>query len=269
MMLDSIFAKSVWERRKSISWWMLGMVALAGLTIAFYPSIRDDTESFEELFESFPPELLSVFGIEDAASLVTATGLVNSRIYAGIGPVIVAALGISIGTAAIAGEEERGTLDLLLAQPVTRTQIIIEKAVAGAVLLGAVAIVLFLTLSILNPVVDLDFSFWGILSANLSLWLFGLVFCALAFAVGAATGNRGLTLGASAGALGALFFVNGLAPLVDEIAWLQKLTPFYWLQQPNPLANGLDVGATLIFIAATVTLMGVAVWGFNRRDVGV
>ena len=97
-MLNSIFAKTLWDRRVSIGWWTVGMVALAGLTVAFYPSIRNDTESFESLFDSFPPELLSVFGIEDAASLVTATGLVNSRLYSGIGPIILAVLGISIGT---------------------------------------------------------------------------------------------------------------------------------------------------------------------------
>ncbi len=268
-MLNSIFAKTVWERRRSTGWWMLGMAALAGLTVAFYPSIRNDTESFEDLFQSFPPELLSVFGIEDPASLVTATGLVNSRLYSGIGPVIVAVLGIGMGTAAIAGEEERGTLDLLLAQPVTRTQIVVEKLAAAAVVILAVVLTLFLTLSLLNPIVDLGFSFSGILSANVALGLFAMLFCAVALAVGAVTGNRGLTVGVSAALVGVLFFVNGLAPLVDEIAWLQKLTPFYWLQDPNPLANGLDFWATVIFVAGIGLVTAVAVWGFNRRDIAV
>ncbi|MGH1491602.1 MAG: ABC transporter permease subunit [Acidimicrobiales bacterium] len=268
-MLNSIFAKTIWDRRISIGWWTLGMVALAGLTVAFYPSIRNDAESFESLFDSFPPELLSIFGIEDAASLVTATGLVNSRLYSGIGPVILAVLGIGIGTAAIAGEEEDGTLDLLLSQPVTRTQLVVEKSAAAAVLIGIVMIALFLTLSILNPLVDLDFTFWGILSANVALGLFAVSFFSLAMAVGGLTGNRGLTVGVSAGTVATLFFVNGLAPLVDEIAWLQKLTPFYWLQEPNPLANGLDFVATIIFLLAIGLLLAVTIWGFNRRDVSV
>lgn len=268
-MLDSIFAKTIWERRRSISWWVLGMVALATLTVAFYPSIRDDAESFENLFESFPEELLSVFGVEDAASLVTATGLVNSRLYSGIGPIILAVLGISIGTAAIVGEEDRGTLDLLLAQPVTRTQIIVEKAVAAAVLIGVVVVALFLTLSVLNPVVDLGFAFTGLLAANLALGMFAMLFCLLAMAVGAVTGNRQLTVGVSAAVVGVTFFVNGLAPLVDQTTWLQKLTPFYWLQNPNPLANGFDAASILIFLGAGAVLCGLAIWGFDRRDIAV
>lgn len=267
-MLDSIFAKTIWERRRSTLWWVLGLVALAGLTVAFFPSIRDDAESFESLFDSFPPELLSIFGIDDPASLVTATGLVNSRLYAGIGPVILAVLGITIGTAAIAGEEEQGTLNLLLAQPVSRAQIVVEKAVAAAVLIGMVAVALFLTLSALNPLVGLDFRFSGILAANLTLWLFAMVFCLFTLAVGAVTGNRSLTVGVAAGTTAALFFVNGLAPLVDQIAWMQKLTPFYWLSNPNPLANGFDVAAIAIFVILSLLLLGVAIWGFDRRDIG-
>lgn len=267
-MLDSIFAKTIWERRRSIAWWMLGMVALAGLTVAFYPSIRDDAESFETLFESFPPELLSVFGIEDAASLVTATGLVNSRLYSGIGPVILAVLGISIGAAAIVGEEERGTLNLLLAQPVTRAQIVVEKSVAAAVLIGAVAAALFLTLSVLNPLVDLDFRFSGILAANVTLWLFAMGFCLFTLALGAITGRRSLTIGIAAGTTATMFFINGLAPLVDEITWMQKLTPFYWLQDPNPLANGFDLAALAIFVVTIAVMLGAAIWGFDRRDIG-
>ncbi len=268
MMLDSIFAKTIWERRRSISWWILGLVALAGITVAFYPSIRDDAESFETLFESFPPELLSIFGIDDPASLVTATGLVNSRLYSGIGPVILAVLGITLGTAAIVGEEERGTLNLLLAQPVTRAQIVVEKTVAAAVLIGSVAAALFLTLSALNPIVDLDFRFSGILAANVTLWLFAMCFCLFAMALGAATGRRSLTVGVAAGVTATMFFVNGLAPLVDEISWMQKLTPFYWLQDPNPLANGFDVWAVVIFVLTIAALLGVSVWSFDRRDVG-
>lgn len=266
-MLTSIFAKTIWERRRSTIWWVVGLVALAGVTVAFYPSIRDNTESFEDLFEAFPPELLSVFGIEDAASLLTATGLVNSRLYAGIGPLIVAALGISLGTAAVAGEEDRGTLGLLLAQPVTRTQIIVEKFAAAAVLIALVMVALFLTLLVLDPVVDLGFSLAGLFGANATLGLFALLFCALALAVGSITGNRGVTIGVSAGATAALFVINGLAPLVDEVAWVAELTPFHWLQDPNPLANGLDVLAVLLLAAVTAALVGTAVWGLNRRDI--
>jgi ABC-2 type transport system permease protein len=266
--MTSIFAKTLWDRRRSTVWWMLGLAALAAVTAAFYPSIRDDAQSFEDLFDAFPEPLLALFGVEDVDALLTATGLMNSRLYAGVGPIVIAVLGISLGTSAIAGEEEAGTLDLLLAQPVTRTQVVVEKLTAAAVVIIAVMSALFLTLSALNPLVGLDLSFVGILAANTTLGLFGLVFVSLTLAIGGLTGNRSLTTGIGAGVAGVLFFVNGLAPLIDEVAWLQRLTPYYWLQDPNPLANGFDLLAVLVLVAIAAALVAVAVWGFNRRDIG-
>ncbi len=266
-MLGSVFTKTIWERRRSTAWWIVGMVSLAAVTIAFIPSVRDDTESFESLIESFPPGLLSVFGIEDPASLVTATGLVNSRLYAGIGPVILAVLGISLGASAVAGEEDRGTMNLLLAQPITRTRLILEKMGAAVVLISLVGVALFATLAAANPLVELEFRYWGMASANIALALFSLVFYTLALAIGAITGNRGLTVGVAAGFTAATFFINGLAPLVDAVSWTRLLTPFHWLQDPNPLANGLAVGSTVVFLATAAGLTGLAIWGFNRRDI--
>ncbi len=267
-MFSSMFAKTIWERRLSTAWWTLGMVLLAGLTIAFYPSIREDTESAEAFLDAIPSEILQFFGIKDAASLVTATGLLNSRLYAGIGPVILAVLGISLGTAAVAGEEDRGTLDLLLAQPVSRTQLVIEKFAAAALLIGIVAVALFVTLAGFNPLVDLDLSISGMFAANATLWLFALAFCALALSIGAITGNRGLTVGVSAAVTAGLFFINGLAPLVDQTAWMARLTPFDWLSTPNPLANGLDIASVLSFTVVISVLIASAIWGLNRRDIG-
>ncbi|MDH3499547.1 MAG: ABC transporter permease [Acidimicrobiia bacterium] len=268
-MIRTVFTKSLWDRRRSIVWWNVGMAALAAITVAFVPSIRNDAAQFEALFESLPEGLLSVFGVSDTASLVTATGFINSRLYTGIGPVIVAVLGISLGTAAVAGEEDRGTMDLLLAQPVTRTRLVLEKSGAAVVLISLVALMLFITLIIANPVVDLGLGIEHMLAANVGLALFALVFFGFSLAVGAWTGYRAMTVGVSAGLAAAAFFINGLAPLVDGLSWAQRLSPYHWLQEPNPLANGFAWGWFSLMLVVTATLVGIAILGFNRRDIAV
>ena len=85
-----------------------------------------------------------------------------------------------------------------------------------------------------NPLLDLDFGIWGIVGANVALGLFALLFFALALAVGALTGNRGLTVGLSAAVTAGLFFVNGFAPLIDEITWMQKITPYFLAPGSQP-----------------------------------
>jgi ABC-2 type transport system permease protein len=120
-----------------------------------------------------------------------------------------------------------------------------------------------------NPIVDLGFSLPHMVASNLGLALLALVFGSLAIAVGGLTGKRGVTIGVAAGVTVATFFINGLAELVDWLQGPQKLTPFYWLQQWDPLNDGFSLSAITLMVIVIGFLLGVAVWGFNRRDVAV
>ena len=267
-MLNSIYRKAIWDRRRSIIWWILGVLALAAVTVAFYPSIAADQDSFEQLLDAYPEELLSFFGIDDAQELASPEGFVNSQLYANVVPILLFVFTISLGTGALAGEEDRRTMDLLLAQPVTRERVVLDNFLAMATLSGSLAAAVTVVLLIANVPAKLHMSIVGIFAANIGVWLLGLVFGTLALVLGGITGRRGLTLGVSAAIAVASFFLYGLAPLIDAIEPAQKLSPFWWYLGPKPLTNGFDL--YLVLMAALVTgLLGAALWGFRRRDAGV
>lgn len=265
-MLRSVFGKTLWERRRSIIWWMLGMAALALLTVAFWPSLRDQA-GLGDFLESFPPELLALFGIEDAQELLTPAGFVSSRLYASIGPILLTVFAISIGTSVMAGEEDRGTMDILLAQPVTRRRLVLDGAAAMTVLVSIVAATLLAVLFATNPIFDLEFNGSAIVAANVGITLLALLHGALALAVGGITGNRGLTLGVATAVVVFGWFINALAEIVDELKPVQALSPFHWFLQGTPLARGWDWPANVLMAVVTVGFVAVAVWAFQRRDV--
>ncbi len=264
-----VLKMAFWQIRRSTFWWAFGLAVLGALTIAFVPTITEDTESFQALFENMPDGLLAVFGIEDAAALGTAVGLVNSRLYTGFGPALVSVLGIMLGVGTLVGEEDRGTLNMLASHPVSRTRLVTEKFVACALSLLIVGLVLLATVAAGNYLLDLDFAVENMAAANLGLVLLGLVFTALALALGAITGRRSLTVGLAAALSAAAFFVNGLAPLVDQLGWAQQLSPYFWLQEPNPLANGFAWSWLALSAGVSVGLFVVALIAFNNRDIDV
>jgi ABC-2 type transport system permease protein len=134
---------------------------------------------------------------------------------------LLAILAIGFGAGTIAGEEERGTLELVVSHPVKRTRIVSEKA---------------------------------------------LVFGAIAFLVGAATGHRALAIGlATAGAVAA-YLVNGLAALVEALEVPQKLSPFYHYAVGDPLRQGLALDHTLVLVALALAAALAGVLAFERRD---
>jgi ABC-2 type transport system permease protein len=72
---------------------------------------------------------------------------------------------------------------------------------------------------------------------------------------------------AGASAVGVIgFLINGFAPLVDAIAWLRYVSPFYYYSGHDPIANGVDSAGITVLIAATLILTAIAVIGFRRRD---
>lgn len=265
-MLRSVFGKTLWERRRGIVWWMLGMASLALLTVAFWPSLRDQA-GLADFLESFPPELLALFGIENAQELLTPAGFVSSRLYASIGPILLTIFAISVGTSVIAGEEDRGTMDLLLSQPVARRRLVLEGMAAMVVLVTILAMTLLGVLFATNPAFDLEFNGSGIVAANVGIALLALVYGSLALAVGGITGNRAITLGVSAAFVVFGWFINALAEIVDELRPAQEVSPFHWFLQGTPLARGWDWPANALMAVVAAVFVVIAVWAFERRDV--
>jgi len=89
---------------------------------------------------------------------------------------------------------------------------------------------------------------------------------AIALLVGCATGKRGLAIGITAAAAVAAYLVNSLAPLVDLLDPVQKLSPFYHYAAQNPLRAGLDPLHLLVLLAIAAVGAAGSVLAFRRRD---
>ena len=264
-MFGAIAARTVWEGRRGLLWWALGVAGLAVLTIAFYPFLRN-IPGLEELFRGLPDAILRLIGDTE---MFSAVGYLNANLYGAVVPILFLYYGAFAGAGAIAGEEESGTLDMLLANPVARTRVVVEKALAMVIGLAILGVVLWAATYATSLVTDMGIDAAKVAAVNLSAALFGWFMGALALAVGAATGGRTLAIGL-AGFIGIFAYLwNGLAPLVDELEPFQKLSPFYYYFGANPLRNGLDpVHAAVLGVGGLVFLV-LAVVGFRRRDVGV
>ena len=160
-------------------------------------------------------------------------------------------------------------MDLLLANPVSRTRVVIEKSLAmiiGLTLLGAVV---WIATYLPALVVDMDLDPANLAAANVSAVLFGFFMGAFGLMVGAATGSRGLAIGLGIALGVASYLVNSLAPLVEALEPLQRLSPFYYYYESDPLRNGLDPVHAAVLTVGGLLFVVVAVIGFRRRDVGV
>ena len=265
-MLRNVLLKSLRDQRKSLMFWGIGAAALSLVTVLFYPTISE-AEELSDLFED-REAIARVFG-GGFTDLTTPEGFLNSQLYSLMVPILLLIFAIGQGSGAIAGEEERGTLDVLLSEPTTRLQVLAQKFVAMTAAIFGLAVVLWLSVVIGALIVDMDLSLWRVLQVSLSGMLLGVVFGAFALTLGCAIGKRGLSIGIAGAVAVATYFIYALTPLVDSLAHGSKLSPFHYYITADPLVNGLDPLHVGVLIVLTVALVAVAVVGFERRDLAV
>lgn len=264
-MLRSVFGKSLWDQRRGIGIWTVAIAAVGVLYAAFWPLM--DNPDMAAVLDAYPPELLEALGFTDITS---PAGYLGATSYGLLGPILVLIFASVLGARAVAGDEESGRMDVLLAHPVERWQVVLQRAAAMLLAIALPVLVLFVALVIASGPADFEeIGAENLAAASVHLGLLGLFFGALALAVGAATGSRGLAWGAVA-LVGILTYIaNTLGPSIDAISWSQSLSPFYYYSGGRPLVNGFQPDDAAVLAAAALVLVAVAVLGFQRRDVAV
>ncbi len=248
-------------------WWVLGSFGYLVAITATYTYLVDQQEAYESLLETYPEALLAMFGVESGAALFTPDGYLTSQAFGWLVPLLALALAIGVGASAIAGEEEDQTMDLLMALPLTRTRVVLQKAGAMVVLLIVLGTAIFAGTALGAALIGMDLSMGNLIAASLSGVLLGLVFGTIALAVGSATGRRGLALGVASGAALITFLIQTLAPFVDWLEPAHPFTPFYYYAENQPLANGLHWGHAGVLAGLIVLFVALAVITFRRRDI--
>ncbi|HKT01554.1 MAG TPA: ABC transporter permease subunit [Rugosimonospora sp.] len=265
MLLSDPFTKALRDGRRALFGWALGIGLVAVMYSSFYPSISKP--AFAQALKNYPESIKRAFNIED---LTSPAGYLGSYVFGLLVPVLLAIFTVIAGSRAVAGDEEAGVLDLVLAHPVSRTRLLLSRMGALAVqvvLICAVAYLLLLAIS--GPAKLSSVGAGHLAAASLQLALFGICFAALSLAVGAATGRRAAAVTVSVVVLVAGYFGNNLAPQVAGLSWAQKLSPFYWYSAGKPLVNGVQLGWSALLVAVAAVLIAAATARFANRDLAV
>jgi ABC-2 type transport system permease protein len=258
-MLGSVFSKTI---RDWLTWTVVAVVAM-WLISAMYIGIMGSTgDAYVTMMEDFPEALSSIYGMNNG----TAEGLAVSGIYFLIGPLVLLTYAIGLGSSAAVGEEEARSLPLLLSGPLRRRSILLAKT---AVVIIGVLVITALTwvgVTAIAGLVGMDLSEQNVLGASIQLLGMVFLFGALALGLSAWRGSSALGIGVAAGLAVLSYFLTTLLPVVEELADLAKLTPWYLFSGADPLVNGVD--PVLLGIAAliAVTLFGIGVYSLDRRD---
>jgi ABC-2 type transport system permease protein len=261
-----IARRALADRRRALMWWVIGSVLYALLIVGSYPSISGQDE-LNDLMDDYPPELIALFsGGETTFDLTSAAGYLNSQLFALVLPLLVVILAVGFGSTAIAGEEEQGTLELVMSYPVGRSRVVLEKAMVLVVLVVVLVATTYLATFGVGRAVDIDLGVANITLSWVGQVLLGVGFGFLALAVGAYRGSRAFAIAVAAGVAGASYLVGSLGPVVSWLEPAKWISPFYYATGDNPLANGVPAWHLLVLVGFCGAALAAAVVGFVRRD---
>jgi ABC-2 type transport system permease protein len=267
-LLRSVSGEAIWEKRRSVWMWAIGLATLMLLTFAAWPTFSRDSAAISEMIGAMPKELFAMFGMTDPDSLATSAGFISSRTYQSVGPIVMIVFAIGAVSSLVAREESNGIFDMVLSTPVSRVSLLVGKATAIAALTLVIGLVLTLVGFVGNAIWDTGLVAVNILSANIGLSLLALCFGGITLAVWSLLGS-GPAVGVTAGIAATAWFLNGFGAIVDGLAPLRTLSPFYWyLGDTAPLAKGFDPLYLLLLLVA-VAGTSFATWRFRSRNLAV
>ena len=261
-MTAEIARYDLYNRRRSTTWYAVGMALYMLVIVVLYPSFKHSTE-LNKLTQGNSP-LAALFGA--TGTLTSPAGWMNVNAYANFLPLIMLLLTIGYGASAIAGQNEDGTLGLLIVLPLARKRIVAQKV--GTMIIQA----LILGITVAGCVyagrafqVTLDPG--HVATATLAVLLLGIDLGLIAMALGAATGSRGTAIGIASALAAVCYLISSLAPVVHWIKPLRFASLFYWAVGNQQLTNGAGPGSFAVLLAvATVATIG-ANLAFQRLDI--
>ena len=258
-MLRSVYLKSVRDRLLGVSVGVVALFLTAWMGLWAYGSV-DDADTY---FASLPDAYVDLLGITRESG---TAGLMMSMMFGFMGAFVLGGLAISMGASSIAGEERDGTMNVLATIPRSRARLHTSKVFAYLTLLVGGSIAASASYWVAAQLVGADISSLDLAAATAHLTTVLLVYGTLAFAIGAATGNRAMASGIATGFLIISFLGAGLLPLVNGWGDAAKIFPWYYIDGASPLVDGPDWAQLGVLTAVWAVVLAWGGWAFERRD---
>ena len=259
-MFRSIWSKSLRDYRVAILAWGLGLGLFAAVDFA------ESTQTTIAALGSLA-QLFRVLG--DPYQIQTPEGFITWRIMELFVPLAICFWPILAGARLVRGEEERGSMEVLLATPQSRTRLLLAKL--SALLIALILIGLLLALGLIAGQARLEghANVVRALLVGLNASLLAFFFGCLALLFSQLSTSRAVAAGWVSGLLLLSVLLDSTGRLLHG-SWVQYLSPFYYYNLNRPLIPSFPDQplAAVLLTSLAVLCVGASLLLFARRDIG-
>ena len=249
---------------RSVAIWGLLFGGLGVMMVSIFPAIANGP-SLQKLGDTLPRGFMQAAGVEDVASMGTIEGFLQAELFGLIVPLALPFFAILAAANAISGAEERGTIDVLMGNPLPRWQLVVAYFVSTAFSLAVILAVFGAFLWGSAQLFDVKLPAGTVAEGVFGAWPLCVFFGGLAMLCSAIFHRRTLAIGVSGAVLVAMYFLNVLGGLVKGLEGARNLSAVY--QYGSPITDGIDWASFAGLTGVALLLAAAAVVAFQRRDI--
>jgi ABC-2 type transport system permease protein len=267
-MFRTVFSKTLREYRVPLLGWGIGLGLLVLAEFASVAALGPAALAGA----AQAARMIRLFG--EPIAFTTPAGYVTFRDFGIFLPLLLGIWTILTGARLVRGEEERGSLEVVLATPQSRTRVLLEKIAALVTALGLIAILITCGGWAGEALANVQVDVLGLLLAVLNVGLLALFFGMLALFLSQALGSRAAAAGWAGTLLALSYVLDGTGQIVERALWVGRLSPFFYNHASKPLLpsytsmHGLNAGACTLLLLVSVGFAAASVGLFVRREIG-
>lgn len=241
----------------------LGLVTIY-LTLLYKPMVAQQSQ-LASLMQAYGPNFLAFFG--GTLDILSPGGYIDFAYFSYI-PIVAGIFSLLVGSGLILADEERGTLDLVLAHPVSRTALFWGRFLAFTCVTAGILLISWLGFLAGLSDTGWNVSAFALLLPHLDMFAILMLFGSLALFLSMALPSRTLAASLTGGLLVASYFVTSMARINDKLASLNNFSPLKYYEGGRALDN-LNWEHLLALLGVTLLFTLLAWLLFERRDVRV
>lgn len=268
----AVFFRFLNDKKKTFLVYLVSAIGLMEMYIAMFPSINIVAQDkLDLLMQSFPKEIWTLVGVDPEKLMFTKIeSFISMEFYSFIWPILLITFAVSLANSAIVNEIERGNIENILSQPISRTKLFITRFLAGFSILTAF---IWSSVYAIVPLVrlhNIKFSISNNVTIALSGMLFVLVVYSVAMLASSIFSEKGKASFLVTGVILVSYVLNVIAGLKENMQNLKYYSLFhYYNATTNFVDSKLIDNAVWFSLGVSVVFILVAIIYFNKRDVAV
>lgn len=259
------------DKWRSLLIYIASSLAFSEMYVALYPMLRDQLTNPEGFLEAFPKEFMEAFGFTaETMSFATVESLMATEMFSFIWPIILIILAVSLANHSFAGDLEKGTIELTLSQPISRSKLFLSRYLAGALLIIVFVISTVFGIIPLAAMHNIEYNFDAYVVMAVLGVAFGITAYSLAVFFSTLFSEKGKATFALVGVLITMYAVNIVANLKESLEWLKYFSFFNYFDPGKALVRVEYVDwAILVFAGVFVVTFILGLVRFSSRDIAV